>query len=371
MQTNNLRVDDLSFHECYSYDAHPSRNKGYLRFRCPRHQGDHQQSLSVEESTGKFRCFNASCQIWGTVVEKKTLFRTLRNPQQNQMIKDKKIPPPEDSNNEDSNNEDFKNEDSENIDKWPTTLEAVNPLGSNSVGLNSLTTNSLATKPIATNLLPAKPLEPNQYAVNRAVMAWRAFPNSPAQSYAQERGIVDKWAKHLRLGYWKGKWAGIDSEWLTFPYRCPLTGIPVGVYGRNLHSDMKMEKARTLGPKGIFGATRSGQLPSEIILVEGPFEVFACLASHNLPPARAVIGVGALPEWFDHCSRLILLFDDDCGGNNGTERLIEALNARRQLRGSGPQVLSRQTNILQQQFEAKDLGDLLKQGIPFKLQLPT
>ncbi len=135
-------------------------------------------------------------------------------------------------------------------------------------------------------LAVSKPVTPRAYAVERAVTAWKAFAASPAQEYARRRGVPDHLAAALHLGYWKGMWQGEDSQWLTFPLRCPVSGAPVGVYGRNLRSDEQGRKGRILGPRGLFGAAGPGPQSDEVVLVEGPFEAQAVLASPGLPPAR-------------------------------------------------------------------------------------
>ncbi len=62
-------VRDLTLQECFAYDPRPRRSGQWLRFRCPRHGGDRQQSLAVNEEAGRFTCHNAQCGIWGTLVE--------------------------------------------------------------------------------------------------------------------------------------------------------------------------------------------------------------------------------------------------------------------------------------------------------------
>lgn len=304
-------VRDLSLAECYAYDPNPSRRGTWTRFKCCRHGGDQQQSLAVDEhDTGKFRCWNGGCLIWGTVTEK-------------QPDRDK--------------------------GRQSTFIRREPPLPK------------------------ADPLEPNDVAVRRAVTAWKQFAGSPAQEYARvKRGVPDELAASLHLGYWRGTWGGIESEWLTFPLRCPVNGRPVAIYGRNLHSDHQADKARVLGQRGLFGATAPGPLPEDLILVEGAFEVLAILASPGLPPPRAVIGASARAEWFDECRRVTILFDDDENGEGqkGAARLVEDLKHHRCRRGDGPRVLMLKSGALRAEHGVKDLGELLKRGIAVSLPLP-
>jgi hypothetical protein len=312
---SGARVDDLTLAECLSYDPRPQRRGDRERFRCPRHGGDRQKSLSVDVSTGRFCCWNGECGIWGTLVEHQ------------------EHRPPGDG--------------------W-----GRNP----AAGWGE-------ARP-GPPLIAAAPLTAAEYAVRRAVAAWRAFPGSAAAAYAQRRGVPAELARSLRLGYWRGAWQGEDSEWLTFPLRCPITGQPVGIYGRNLWSDDPDRKGRVLGPRGLFGQARPGALPADVLLTEGPFEAIALLANPALPPARAVIGASARAEWFDHCRRVTLLFDDDPPGRAAANRLVDELNARRLRRNAGPRVLCLRPATLAERHGVKDLGALLEQGVPIRLDLP-
>jgi hypothetical protein len=315
--SDGRRIVDLSLAECRVYDPQPHRSRGRLRFRCPRHGGDHQKSLELDELTGKFRCYNAGCMIWGTAVERRR--------------------------------------DRQAASDWGKPARG---------GWRRPTPAPLPP------LRVAAPLPPNTYAVERAGSSWRQFPGSPAQEYARRRGVPDEIAARLCLGYWRGVWQKEDSEWLTFPLRCPVTGRRISVYGRNLHSDDQDRKCRLLGPRGLFGAPTPGPIPEEVVLVEGPFEVLALLASPGLLPARAVIGASARADWFDHCRQIILLFDDDTAGRVAADRLVDEINARRRRKGSGPRVLCLRPDSLRTQYGCKDLGELLARGVPVRLSLP-
>lgn len=307
------RVDDLSLEECRGYDARPQKCRGRQRFRCPRHHGDNQRSLAVDDD-GKFRCHNAGCGIWGTVTEHQ--------------------------------------EKKDQGERW---------------GGRALKTWTRPRPPLPI----AAPMRPNDYAVRRAVTGWKQFQGSPAQAYAVRRGIPPALALALRLGHWEGEWQQEVSEWLTFPLRCPVTGRPVGVYGRNLHSDDQARKGRVLGPRGLFGSALPEPLPAEIVLVEGVFEALALQSNPDLPPARAVVGASARAEWFDDCRRLIVLFDDDEAGRTATERLVIDLTERRLRRQAGPQVLTLRPGALADRYGCKDLGELMARGIPVNLDLPA
>lgn len=317
--SNEGRVDDLSLRECHAYDPKPSHSGGKLRFYCPRHGGDKQQSLEVAEETGKFRCYNGECMIWGTVVERK----------------------PGHSDAQDTG--------------WGQAA-SKGGWGRSNAPLPPLTM--------------AEAMEPNEYALQLGLRAKKRFLGSPAEEYARRRGIPDDFAKWLSLGFLVNEIGGEDSEWLTFPLRCPVTGEPVSIYARNLKTDEQARKARVFAPKGLFGASCKGPMPEEVILVEGVFEVITILNSPGLPPARAAIGTSARPEWFDSCRRVILMLDDDKAGQGSTDRLVEQFKERRDRSGEGPQVLRMLPESLRQRHGVKDLGDLLKQGIPVKLNLP-
>jgi len=336
-----MRVDDLSLAECHSYDNRPQHQAGRLRFRCPRHGGDHQKSLSVEEETGHFHCFNAQCGIWGTVLEKQ--------------------PPRKDGAHADSG--------------WGRTSgwRANSGVGSHSDPTSAVWVSPpprALTSERPQPLSEPQPLKRNDAAVKRAVNAWKSFGGSPAQAYAHRRGVTDETAHTFHLGYWRGRWGDEESEWLTFPLRCPLTGKPVAVYGRNIHSDEQDRKGRVFGSKGLFGATQIGPMPPDVVLVEGPFDALACLVSPGLPPARSVIGASARAEWFDDCQRVVLAFDDDDSGIAATERFVADMAARRGQRGYGAQVLCLKPEALQQRHGVKDFGKLLERGVPIKLNLP-
>src|SRR5581483_6851856 len=137
------RVDDLSLAELHSYDPNPQQSGNRTRFLCPRHGGDRQKSLTVDEDTGKFRCHNGTCAIWGTVTEKR---------------------------------------------------ERRDPDGGGAARRQSAW-EQRPQRPLAV----AAALAPNDGAVNRAVIAARKFAGSPAQEYARRRGIPDELAERLHL----------------------------------------------------------------------------------------------------------------------------------------------------------------------------
>jgi len=289
--------------ECEAYDPRPRFSGGRTRFKCPRHGGDHQKSLSVDPSSGEFTCHNASCGIWGTLRE---FWRGGRG------------------------------------------AELQRPLRA------------------------AEPLLPNEVAVVRSVEAWRAYQGSPAQAYARARGVPDDLARSLGLGYWRGRWDEVESEWLTFPMRCPVTGRPVSVAGRNIHSDDRAVKSRKMGAAGLFGAAGPGPMPSDVIAVEGAFDALALmvLCQQPIPDVRALMGAYALPEWFDRCERVTLLLDDDTEGQRAAVRLRDGLKDRRRRRGCGPRVFFMEPGALLAEYGCKDLGEVLQCGEPIFLSLP-
>lgn len=58
--------------ESYRGQGHGAPAGKYLRYYCPIHGSDNQQSLSLDPDTGKFRCF--ACGAWGTLED----FREVR-----------------------------------------------------------------------------------------------------------------------------------------------------------------------------------------------------------------------------------------------------------------------------------------------------
>lgn len=56
---------DLSRSELEAYDSRPTLSGGRLRYRCPEHRGDNQQSLSLDPDTGRWTCH--ACHAWGTL----------------------------------------------------------------------------------------------------------------------------------------------------------------------------------------------------------------------------------------------------------------------------------------------------------------
>lgn len=310
-------TDDLSLSACYQYDQHPERAGQYLRFMCPIHYGDNQKSFSVHKETGKFTCHN--CGAWGTVTEKQDRRESASTITRGRRARTRPMPP----------------------------------------------------------LNQAEKLERKDFAFERARLACSQYEGSPAHAYARKRGVPDDLARRLKLGYWKGVWKEEDSEWLTFPVRCPVTGEIVGVSGRNIQCDDQKRKARTLGPRGLFGAFEKGPLPKDVILVEGPFEVIACLVTPDLPPARACVGSCGQAAWFDDCDRVTILFDDDetnwkgeKPGEKSAARMVKEFGERRVRRGRGPRVLTLKPGELRERLGCKDLGDLLQRGERVPLALP-
>ncbi len=324
--TSGTRIDTLTLAACYAYDPTPTRSAGFLRFRCPLHGGDKQRSFHVEEDTGKFGCHN--CPAFGTLEEHQSRTRSGQ--------------------------------------------QSSPPNGWGGQQRRDPRSTGWGGKPARTETspTPAVPLLAEPHAVSRAESAAHAFESSAARAYARSRGVADETALRLGLGFWRGVWQGVESEWLTFPLCCPLTGAIVGVYGRNLHTDKQSEKGRVLGPKGLFGGLKRGALPEDVILVEGPFDALACLQSSGLPAAYALCGTSARPEWFDNCGRVVLLLDDDAAGQEAAKKLAGEMQRRRSQRGTGPCVLKMPPGELARRYDVKDLGELLARGETFNLALP-
>ena len=301
------RVDDLSLATIEGYDHYPTEQGDWICFKCCIHKGDNQKSLHVHKITGKFHCWNGSCGKWGIVIEKQ--------PEQ------------------------------------PAPTQARD-----------------SRRSAAPPLPKAEPLTPDPAAVELAKAAYAAFKDSPAQEYAIRRGVPLDLATKTGLGYYAGIVGGIDSEWLTFPLRCPISGKPTGFNARNIRSDDQKQKTRVKGPKGIFGKLPGEPImPPEVLLVEGPFEAFAVMASPNLPPVRAVIGATHQAALYDDCRLVVIAFDDDDAGDKGTERLVTDLNMRRLRRHEGPRIHRFRRNVLRERYGVKDLGELLQRGIPIAL----
>lgn len=315
------RVDTLSLADCYAHDSEPSKSLKHLRFLCPLHGGDQQKSMQVDEETGRFKCHN--CQRWGTVTEHRS-----------------------------------------GGVAGGFGSGASGSFGASATGLGFGQPRDLPP------LKDAQLIEVHEGAVKRIKYAFRQFKGSPAEEYARLRGIPDKLMKPHLLGYWQGEWGGEDSDFCTFPLRCPVTGLGVSIYGRNLLSDVQAKKGRILGKTGLFGAVEVGPMPEDVIVVEGVFEAMAILNSPGLPQPRAIIGVAAQAAWFDSCRRVIIMLDDDQAGQGATDRLVKEFQERKKRRGSGPQVLRLRPQSLRDKYGVKDLGELLKQGIQIKLPLP-
>jgi len=159
-------------------------------------------------------------------------------------------------------------------------------------------------------------------------------PDSPGAAYLGGRGLDPALAASLGGGYaasglWPGDRPG-DPGRVVYPLADPCTGRVVSLLGRACAEDDggRDRRHRKLPgcPVGLWPmasyarALRSG---TALVLVEGPADALALLASPGSPPVAALGGT-RLPLSLAALRRLpgvVLALDDDPAGRAATERL--------------------------------------------------
>jgi hypothetical protein len=269
-----------------------------LRAFCPYHGSDHQRSLRVTLSSGRFVCF--ACGAWGYLAAARERWReeqqrqaALRRPpaRQQRPLRQRPGPPP------------------------ATTRPAPAP---------------------STPCIPA----PARPALAEQLAAFQtALPGSRGEAYLRQRGIPLALAQQLGVGYAApGTWPHAARDWhggrVVFPHTTP-EGRLVNLYGRAVGTAEQVPKAKRHdhlpGEKGYFNAAALQAGDGPLWVCEGAFDALALLAV-GVPRVVAIFGVqGWRWAWVRDVRTLVFALDADTAGQQQWRQLARqaALRGKR------------------------------------------
>jgi len=316
----------LSRADLDAYDYAPSRAGGRDRYYCPIHGGDHQQSLSVDLVSGKFRCH--TCGVTGTLRE-----------------------------------------------QWPDggTFKRTPAPSIEEIGRREREARHRADVERAARLTVEIPAGADRFLAQMDAMREALCDSAcPGAVYLRGRGLDPQRAADLGVGYAApGVWPGDHGRRVgrvVYPLEDPLTGRVVSAVGRlcvdpspswstELREQFKGAKQRKLAgcPAGVW-PSRSIAVAREqgtpLVLVEGPadalalaqlptltFSVLALVGTANVLPLASLRGIVGV----------VLALDDDESGKKATRQ------ARVDLALAGVPVDVAERGWLQ---GAKDAGEL-------------
>jgi len=253
-----MDVKTLSLVDIEAYDPRPMKRGHRLRAKCPLHQGDHQQSLSVDTDTGWGKCF--ACGVTVRVFDF--------------------VPAGERPEN-----------------RW--RVEAV---------------------PIRRRATPSPVSASSPSSLTRCEKVILPLAGTPGAAYLESRGIPLAVAARYGVGYVKqGAWPGRTAarRWarITFPLATP-EGV-INYYSRAVGADVpKSERHAVLsGPKGYFHFDALGQYDT-VYVCEAALDGLS-LAVAGYGNFVAVIGTQHFrAEWFlaAGVKKIVLALDNDEAG---------------------------------------------------------
>ena len=289
----NLTLTDTELAACK-----PVAGEGghILRALCPYHGSDHQRSLRVQLSSGRFVCF--ACGAWGYLEEARQRWR---EEQQRQAALRRPSTP---------------------LRRLPRPQQVApappRPLGSR----------------------PPAPARPDLAA--HLVMFQAALPGSRGDTYLRQRGIPLELAQRAGVGYAApGTWPHPARDWkggrVVFPHTTP-DGRLVNLYGRAVGTMEQVPKAKRHdhlpGEKGYFNAVALQAGAGPLWVCEGAFDALALLAA-GVPRVVAIFGVqGWRWDWAREVRALVFALDADAAGQQQWRALARQA-ALRGKRGAG------------------------------------
>jgi len=287
------------------WDPSPKRSGGRLRYRCPLHDSDHQESFSLDPGSGRYKCH--ACGEAGTL-----------------------------------------------RDFWPdnggTAGRRMEPPSFEEKGKREAARATRAEQERAERLAAELPAHASTFfarldAMNEALRD----PACPGAIYLRGRGLDPLRAAALGAGYaepnvWPGDryendGRGLKSGRVVYPLADPATGRLVSAVGRlcvdptpewseGAYAIFKAAKQRKLGgcPAGVWpyaGIDEARRLQSPLILAEGPADALALTQHEALAqPVLALVGTGNVLTQASvrGLDGVVLALDDDDAGRKGTHK---------------------------------------------------
>lgn len=250
-----------------------------LRALCPFHGSDHQRSLRVQVSSGRFVCF--ACGAWGYLEEARQRWR-----EEQQRRAALRRPPA----------------------RLPRVPRPPAPPA----------TRPPAPRPPA----PQAPASARLDLAHQLAAFQAALPGSRGEAYLQQRGIPLALAQQLGVGYAApGAWPHAARDWrdgrVGFPHTTP-DGHLVNLYGRAVDTAEQVPKAKRHdhlpGAKGYFNAAALQAGDGPLWVCEGAFDALALLAA-GVARVVAIFGVqGWRWDWVRGVRELVFALDADAAG---------------------------------------------------------
>jgi len=264
-----------------------------LRALCPYHGSDHQRSLRVQLSSGRFVCF--ACGAWGYLEKARQRWRE----EQQRQAALRRPPAPQ-----------------RRLPRQkPTAPAGPRP-------------------PTPRPPAPARPELAQQLAAFQA-----ALPGSRGEAYLAQRGISLALAQQHGVGSAApGTWPHAARDWrrgrVVFPHTTP-EGCLVNLYGRAVGTDAEVPKAKRHdhlpGDKGYFNAAALREGAGPLWVCEGAFDALALMAA-GVPRVVAIFGVqGWRWVWAREVRELVFALDADAAGQQQWRQLARqaALRGKR------------------------------------------
>jgi hypothetical protein len=277
MTETTINRDNLTLTDAELAACKPIAGEGghMLRALCPFHGSDHQRSLRVTCTSGRFVCF--ACGAWGYLAEARERWQEER---QRQAALRRPAP---------------------RVQRVRSVPVAAPP----------------SVRPAPTPPAPARADLAVQLATFQA-----ALPGSRGDAYLAQRGIPLALAQQLGVGYAApGTWPHAARDWrggrVVVPHTTP-EGRLVNLYGRAVGTAEQVPKAKRHdhlpGEKGYFNATALPAGAGPLWACEGAFDALALLAA-GVPRVVAIFGVqGWRWDWAREVRELVFALDADAAG---------------------------------------------------------
>jgi len=292
METNreNRTLSDTDLAACQ-----PLAGEGghVLRAFCPFHGSDHQRSLRVQVSSGRFVCF--ACGAWGYLAEAR--------------------------------------------ERWREEQQRYNALWRSPAALRRPPRQPPAA-PAVPRPLAARPPAPALPDLAQRLAAFQAaLPGSRGAAYLQQRGIPLALAQQLGVGYAApGTWPHAARDWrggrVVVPHTTP-EGRLVNLYGRAVGTAEEVPKTKRHdhlpGEKGYFNGAALQAGAGPLWVCEGAFDALALQAA-GVPRVVAIFGVqGWRWVWARDVRELVFALDADAAGQQQGRQLARqaALRGKR------------------------------------------
>jgi hypothetical protein len=292
-------LDNLTLSEADLAAGRPIAGEGdrVLRALCPFHGSDHQRSLRVTLTSGRFQCF--ACGAWGYLAEARERWQ------------------------EDRQRQAAFQRPAARVQRAQRPRPAA----------------AATSKPALPPATPRDPAAARRDLAPQLAAFQVALPGSRGAAYLQQRGIPLALAQQHGVGYAApGTWPHTARDWhggrVVFPHTTP-DGCVVNLYGRAVGTAEQVPKAKRHdhlpGEKGYFNAPALLAGAGPLWVCEGAFDALALRAA-GVPRVVAIFGVqGWRWPWAREVRELVFALDADAAGQQQWRQLARqaALRGKR------------------------------------------